>query len=242
MQGKIVSISGFDGVGKTTQIKRIIENLKKKDSAISLFDVIKEDTYTSYQDIKTIKKIFSMYKYVSVRFFLSGPETKRLQQKVLNGKEDIFSRITLIEKLCEFEKRDSTIWFEEVILPLRDKGITFFFDRYFYDLIAYRTLYGVKKEDLKDMFSNFVEPDMKWFLEKKIEDIIEINRSRLDGTTILYKQKNKLIELDKNWKTLCEEYKIIKINGNRSENEITKELLKKLSTIKYDEEWIETNI
>ena len=109
MQGKIVSISGFDGVGKTTQIKRIIENLKKKDSAITLFDVIKEDTYTSYQDIKTIKKIFSMYKYVSVRFFLSGPETKRLQQKVLNGKEDIFSRITLIEKLCEFEKRDSTI-------------------------------------------------------------------------------------------------------------------------------------
>ena len=228
MQGKIVSISGFDGVGKTTQINCIINNLKRVGYAVSLFDVIEEDTYSNYKDLVSIKNILSHYKFVSSRLFLSSPLTKKMQVEVINGGEDIFKKTQLIEQLCEYEKKDSIIWFQEVILPLREKGVNFFFDRYFYDLIAYSSLYGVNMSYLENLFLDFVQPDIKWYLKRNLDSIININKERLDGKTILYKNKNKLIELEKNWECISKKYQLDYINGDQVILKISNELMRRI--------------
>lgn len=226
MEGKIVSISGFDGVGKSTQVEECLKYYEKKGEVISLFSVIKEEYYDTKEDLINLKKIFSNYDFIGTRFYLRSKNTRDLQKHVMFSNDLILQNDKKIKKLAMYAYEDCSNWFEYVVYPLLKKGKTFFFDRFFYDEVAYRSIYGVDIEWLESLYENFIRPDLAMYLELPLSRIVAINSEREDKDTTLFKHEDKLKQLEQVWQAVCDKYDINILNGNNNVSVINKQIIK----------------
>ena len=128
---------------------------------------------------------------------------------------------------------DRSYHLENTIIPALRRGKVVISDRYFYSTIAYGML-ELEKEWLKKINSKFLEPDVVLFIDTDPE--ISLQRLSTSG-----KIKEKFEELDKlkkvrdNYLEISREYKnFYVIDGNRSTEEIHKNILKIIRSICTD--------
>lgn len=215
--GKIITFTGFDGVGKTTHTALILEHLKTKYnlSTISMYDVKNTERYENIQDLQVYYEKFKNYDAIRTRFYLYSEENYRLQQRVMY-EDDIFLKTELVKTVVKIAAKDAENWFEHVINPLLKEGKLVIFDRYFYDEIAYRALYGIDSQWISEIFRKIPEPDLSFLLHLSVADVLTRNSVREDSKTQLYNNEKKLEELYINLTDIADKYKMIKIESGES--------------------------
>jgi len=154
MKDKIISISGIDGSGKTTMCENILEFYKSEGKKIvSMYDLNPEETYTTEEDFNEYYEKLKNYDVILCRFYLKSFKTKELQDKIFF--EVNFNEAEVILKMIDLVKNDIRLWNKYVIEKLLNKNKTIIFDRYFYDEIAYRSLYNLNIEKVDKLYSNY---------------------------------------------------------------------------------------
>ena len=218
--GKIISLSGIDGVGKTTQLSMLMDKYKQTGcNVVSIFDINKDESYLTPNDFKIYYDYFSNADVIFTRFYLRSAKTLSLLNKVMYSNKGIFNNNELAYRLFKSCRSDACIWFEEVINKLYKNGKTLIFDRYYFDEIAYRALYSLDIEILlKEYYGVFPLPDARFYLKLKPLIAYEraITRNDEDKKSILFNTPQKLEELYLNFEQLN---KVIGLNVLNAESD-----------------------
>lgn len=218
----IYSISGFDGAGKTTQLEYLrawFEGNGKKTG--SIFDLSNEETYSSQACYKKYLDYFEDLDVIFTRFYLRSAKTQELLHKMLFNPNNIFLDKELAFQAFLSCKDDAEKWYTNVIHKQIMKNKIVVFDRYFYDEALYRSLYSLNLNNLLDEYNNSIIPipDYSFYLKLPLETVIERNSTREDAKTTLFKNKNKLSELNSKFDLLSENnnWKVIDAELTREE-------------------------
>jgi len=136
-------------------------------------------------------------------------------------KEWIISNITL-QLLCSADRAHHL---EKEIIPALENGKIVISDRYFLSTIAYGMI-ELEKDWLKALNSKFLLPDLIFIIDVPVEVSIErIKVSRFGFE--FFEEMKKLEKVRNNFLELSKEYEnCFVINGNRSIEEVHKEIVK----------------
>lgn len=224
-RGKVITFSGFDGAGKSTNCEILAKTLCKSKGYISLLDVVKSEELINCTQLNELYEIFCEKDVVITRFYMRSHRTAELQNSIMYASDDIFRKKDLIKELTISAKKDAFIWRTKVINPLLNKGIHVIFDRYFYDEIAYRSLYSINKKWIEDLYKMYPKPDLSFYLKLNIDDVINRNKEREDIQTTLFKNKLKMVELFENWEIITRKYGLYEIDASKNIEIISKKIL-----------------
>lgn len=228
-RGKIISFTGFDGVGKTTHSAKIMDWLYNRTGlkGVSMHEVKDTRVYQCLDDMKEYYEAFKNYDVINTRFFLFSEENLIKQKKVLYN-TGAFNNIELVKEVARSSRNDAKLWFENVLNPLLDQGKIIILDRYYYDEIAFKSLINIEKDFMKDLYKDFRLSDFPFLLHLDVEEVIKRNEDREDANTLLYQNKDKMTQLYNQFKVLEKECNMIGICTNRSEELVHSEIISKL--------------
>jgi thymidylate kinase len=223
--GDIVTFSGFDGVGKTTQCN-ILKDYFVNEHSLSAIDTNRlcNNFYTKENDLDGICSILEDYDVIVTRLNLSSTKTNELKKRLFYEVEfeDIYNPI--IGDLFNDILDNIHKYYNKVIKPLLDLNKIIIFDRYIYDEVAYRPLYGIDRKKIQDLLSFYPEGNIRFLLKTELETVLERNLEREDSKTKLYQNIDKLEELADNFDFVSRAYNLVEINATQVD--MSKEIIK----------------
>jgi dTMP kinase len=206
--GKLIVVEGADGSGRSTQIARLVEWLETSGHA------------TVQVGLK--------------RSTLVSEELERAQEG------NILSRTTL----GLFYATDFADQLENIILPALKAGFIVLADRYIYTLMARDMVRGMDEAWLKNLYGMAPVPDAVFYLAIAAEELVQRNLSK--SATLDYWESGMDIGMSRDvfdsfvkyqtamqaaFRQLQKTYGFTIVDGNRSVDDITQELRKKISAV-----------
>ncbi|MGL5378388.1 hypothetical protein [Clostridium sp.] len=218
----IISISGIDGSGKSTQIDLLRQYICSKFnlSSCSVYDFNPKLSYDDLSDLDSILYRISEYDVILLRPYMKSKRNIELQKDILQN--NFFKNDEKIEELAKVKLEDINNWFDRVILKLIHKNKIILFDRYVYDEICYRALYNKSLEDFIYLYNHIPKPNISFYIDENIQILKERNKLRNDGETVLFKETVKLVELRDNFRKISQLEDIKTIQENLLLDEIFK--------------------
>lgn len=227
----IISFSGLDGAGKTTQIQMLLNSLRKMGYKIgSVYDIYPDIRYHSIQDLKDLFNYLKQFDALHLRFRLNSDENNEIMKK-LEYSEFQIPYLSCAAALQGYY--DHNQLFKYVISPLIELKKTIIFDRYYYDEIAFKCVYGYEYTKMKKMYCDCINPNLAFYISVDSEIIFQRNLTRPDGKTTLYSNIEHIFRLTKIFKQLVVETNLIEINGSQTRKEIQKNI-QKIINQKFD--------
>jgi dTMP kinase len=210
-KGTYIAIEGIDGCGKTTQAKILANYFKQKEKKVIL---------------------------------TREPRKKGLigdlVHKVLLGETDMHPKA-----FQYLFTADRVMHYEDVIIPALKEGKIVISDRCFWSAIVYGILdrvgknYNLKEADqiliaqsILSMYHQFIIPDYSFYLKISFDTSLDrIKEKHKKDKKEIYEDKEKLEQVIKGYNWLSKRFKdeIITVNGEKSVNKVTEELLKKIN-------------
>lgn len=228
----IVTISGYDGVGKTSSVDRLNKSICHKYglSGTSIYEVNNNsEVYENIDHIDSIYDQLKEYDVIGTRFYMRSMRMQELQEQVMFAGVDVFKNTVLIKEVAVQAKKEAEIWYERVVRKLLKENKIIIYDRYWFDEVAYRSLYNLPPKYIEDLYKNYKEPDLKFFLYGDMELIKERNKDRIDMKTALFASDEKMSELFDNLEDMRKKYlmEVIDVRGKDRES-VSRELLKRM--------------
>ena len=208
LAGKLIVVEGADGSGRSTQIARLVEWLETCGHA------------TVQVGLK--------------RSTLVSSELEKAQEG------NILSRTTL----SLFYATDFADQLENIILPALKAGFIVLADRYIYTLMARDMVRGMDEAWLRNLYGVALEPDAVFYLSVEAEELVQRNLSK--KATLDYWESGMDLGLSrdmfdsfvqyqtamqKSFRLLQKTYGFTIVDGNRSVDEVTAELRKKITGV-----------
>lgn len=218
----LITISGPDGTGKTTQCKLLLNNFKQKGLKVtSISNIINNFDYQSGKSEDLIKfyKYFKSFDVIHTRFRLHSNENAKVMDKLEVSPLGNFDLATLSAYTAYY---DYIQWYKYVNEPLLKEGKILLCDKYAFDDIAFKTTFGCQYEWMKKIYYNVDLPDIGFYMDLKPETIIERNLNRPDGRIIFYDNTKNVRRLQYNFERIVSDYDLIKLNGNLCPLEISR--------------------
>lgn len=233
MTGCLITFSGIDGVGKTSQVTMLGAALSKRGlRVISLYDLIPDGLWrgTGYV-ISDVADAYASADVVLTRMYLPSPETANLMTEIKSGMFLNTQKGLELVKRCAYSAlRDSQAWWKTISDSLA-LGHIVILDRYYYDEIAYRSLYGVDSDWLTELYKDYRKPDLGIVLSLPPEQISTRNLERPDGRTELVNNKPVLNLLDGKFREIAQHEKLVVLDANRSMKDIHEMILSHVKSV-----------
>jgi dTMP kinase len=206
--GKLIVVEGADGSGRSTQIAQLVNWLETSGHA------------TVQVGLK--------------RSSLVSEELERAQEG------NILSRTTL----SLFYATDFADQLENIILPALKAGFIVLADRYVYTLMARDITRGMDEAWLKNVYGIAPVPDAVFYLSVEAEELVQRNLSK--NATLDYWESGMDLGLSRDmfdsflqyqtamqaaFRQLQKSYGFNIVDGNRSVEEVSRELRKKISAV-----------
>ncbi len=219
----LISFSGLDGAGKTTQIKMLLNSFNEMGYLTgSVYELYPDIRYHSIQDLKNLQIFLEKYDVIHLRFRLNSDENN----KIMNTLEySDFSTPYIAQTVALQGYFDHIRLYRYVVFPLLEKGKTIISDRHYYDEVAFKCAYGCSYSYMMNMYTDCYKPDIAFYIFVSPETVFCRNINRPDGKTTLYQDITHIIKLNDIFKQLLIDTELIKINGNHSCNDIHKNIL-----------------
>lgn len=201
---KIISISGLDGSGKSTQIQLLKEQLEKQGKKVFYFHAI---AFSFPRKIKEFKNEYCLI----CRFTNACKKNNSTQEK------SVTSATWLQIQLRKIALTIDIFRFKSFVKKLSKEGYDYLLsDRYFYDSIINIAYLEAKSQKLKAK-SCIPRPDFAFYLNADPESIMQRDRTPDQGLDYLNKKKDLLNQAATVWNLKI-------INGNRNKEEIFEEI------------------
>lgn len=214
----LISFSGLDGAGKTTQINLLLKYYKTLGlKACSIYDVNPTIRFHSYLDLIDYYNYFQNYDVIHLRFRLNSDENN-IVMKSLEFSD--FSNQYLAELAALQGFYDYYLLEKYVTLPLLQQNKIIISDRHYYDEIAFKTVYGCNFERMFKLYSEIDIPNIAFYLKIPADLAMIRNLDRPDGKTTLYKNINYINQIISYFDVIKNKTNLIEINGQNNINQI----------------------
>lgn len=220
----IISFSGLDGSGKTTQIKLLLKYFKEKNLSIdSIYNYTKDIRYHHSSELLFFYKQFASKNVIHTRFRLNSDENNNFMKIIEYSEFDNYylAEATALQGYLDYRKMD-----DYVNSPLLNDDRILIYDRYFYDEIAFKSIFGCSFNRMQEMYDNCKIPTYAFYIKISPEIAYKRNKDRDDSATTIYSNISYIAKLSNYFDQIAKRYNMITINGELSIIEIHNEMLK----------------
>lgn len=214
----IISISGLDGAGKTTQINKLLQYFDKINyQTTSIYHYTDDIRYHQCNDLKKFYNYFVSNEVIHTRFRMNSDENNYFMNIIEYSNFDNFflAEATALQGYYDAIQMDKYI-----NKPLIDMNKTLIYDRYFYDEIAFKSIFGSSYKRMIKMYHDFREPDYKFYIRVSPQVIYKRNQVRKDSTTTIYQDIFLITKLSNYFEMIAKEFGLIIIDGEKSPEKI----------------------
>lgn len=225
----LISFSGPDGAGKTTQIKKLLSYFKDQGFNVGAVQDINPDVrYHIGDDLTNYYEYLRQFDVIHTRFRLHSMENVEIM--------DIVQFISTGNKwLTSFSAYtshyDAVQWYKYVTVPLLSEGKILISDKYAFDDIAFKTAYGCDYDWMKALHYDTLIPDISIYLKVNRNVILQHNENRKDLKNVLYQKAENTEKLLKTFEHLTQDYPIQSIDANGTREEVFNNVLVYLESI-----------
>lgn len=219
----LISFSGPDGAGKTTQIKKLLSYFKEHGFNVGAVQDINPDIrYHLGDDLTNYYEYLRQFDVIHTRFRLHSMENVEIM--------DIVQFISTGNKwLTRFSAytshHDAEQWYKYVTEPLLQNGKILISDKYVFDDIAFKTAYGCDYEWLRALHYDTKIPDISLYLKVNRNTILQHNENRKDLKNILYQKAENTEKLLLTFDRLTKDYPLQTIEANGTPEQVFNNIL-----------------
>lgn len=221
----IISFSGPDGIGKTTQILYLLKYFKKMGfKCCSVYDISSNIRYHNQKELLTYYKHFRSNDVIHTRFRMNSDANDKIIDKLENTSPIPNKDLAMLAATQGYI--DAREWFDTVINPIQaEKEKILIFDRYVWDEMAFKTFYGCSLEYMEALYTSTEKPQLSLICTANTPTIKERNSTRADGDTTLYKSSKYINQLNDIFFQIAEKHKLQIINMEGTPTDIHKRIL-----------------
>lgn len=225
----LISFSGPDGAGKTTQIKNLMSFFRDHGFKTGAVQDINQDVrYHLGDDLTFYYEYLKQFDVIHTRFRLHSMENVEIMdivQFISTGNKWMTSYSAYTSRY------DSEQWYKYVTQPLLHDGKILISDKYLFDDIAFKTAYGCTYTWLNALHHDTLIPDIALYLKVSRETILMHNESRKDLKNILYRKPEDTQNLLHAFDRLTEDYPLHAIDANGSKEDVQNNIMNYLLSV-----------
>ena len=216
----IISFSGLDGAGKTTQIKMLLKYYQKRGFKTgSIYDLFPDIRYHSTADLRYAYNLLQEYDVIHMRFRLNSDRNSIIMHKLEQSPSS--KPISAIAAAMQ-GYQDYLLLYRNVLNPLLKKGKILLFDRYFYDELAFKHIYGCPYFVLNMLYANTHTADVPFYIRISPEVCQSRNLVRPEETAVIYQDIKRISNLTKSFDNIAAKKHLIVLNGTDNAEKISK--------------------
>lgn len=227
----IISFSGLDGAGKTTQIQMLLEYYKSQGAKIgSIYKHFPDIRYHNKLELKKIEPELHSCDVILMRYRLNSNRNNFIMHHLEKGmsQQHLLSTIAALQGYQDHSELNKYI-----ISSLLSDNKTVIFDRYYYDELAFKYVYGCSDLILENLYKNVQDADIKFYIDISAQECLQRNQSRPDSNIPLYQNEKYVKQLIERFDDITKRKHLITLNGMEPKEIIAQSVLKYINIYSF---------
>lgn len=225
----IISFSGLDGAGKTTQIKMLLDTYRNQGARVgSIYSFMPDIRYHSVKELGELYESLLSFDVVHVRYRLNSDKNCVIMQKL----ESKLPPQRIVATVAAIRGRLDHIELSKYVLePLINKNKTLIFDRYYYDELAFKYVYGCPDFVLNRIYQNERDTDLGFLLKVSSDECFKRNQHRPDSAVAMYQSRISIDSLVDRFDCIAERKNLVILDGSLTKEAIARLVLDRISVL-----------